>query len=181
LTIRGDFLQPFRRVRHLEVMPGEATGAHSDLALRPQAFDVFYREQWAKAVRLAWLMTGSRELAEDLVQDAFVHIGAKWASIQTPTAYLRVTVTNAVRAHARRESRKHARPIERVQPVLPRELDETWHLLERLPTRERQALVLRFYADLSLTEIADALRCRVGTAKSLVHRGLARMKELTER
>jgi RNA polymerase sigma factor (sigma-70 family) len=132
-------------------------------------------------VRLAWLMTGSRELAEDLVQDAFVQVGAKWASVQTPTAYLRVTVTNAVRAHARRENRKRLLPNERVQPVLPGELDETWQLLERLPARQRQALVLRFYADLPLTEVAEALRCRVGTAKSLVHRGLARMKELTER
>jgi RNA polymerase sigma factor (sigma-70 family) len=162
-------------------MPGEVTGVDSEVAPRPQAFDVFYREQWAKMVRLGWLMTGSRELAEDLVQDAFVHVGAKWASVETPTAYLRVTVTNAVRAHARRESRNRTLPNERVQPVLPSELDETWHLLERLPARQRQALVLRFYADLPLTEVAEALRCRVGTAKSLVHRGLARMKEFTER
>lgn len=162
-------------------MPGEVTGVDSDVAPRPQAFDVFYREQWAKMVRLAWLMTGSRELAEDLVQDAFVLVGAKWASVQIPTAYLRVTVTNAVRAQARRESRKRLLPNERVQPVLPSELDETWHLLDRLPARQRQALVLRFYADLPITEIAEALHCRVGTAKSLVHRGLARMKEFTER
>lgn len=162
-------------------MPGEVAGAGSDVAPRPQTFDVFYREQWAKMVRLAWLMTGSRELAEDLVQDAFVQVGAKWASVQAPTAYLRVAVTNAVRAQARRESRERSLPDERVQPVLPRELDETWHLLDRLPARQRQALVLRFYADLPLTEVAEALQCREGTAKSLVRRGLARMKEFTER
>jgi RNA polymerase sigma factor (sigma-70 family) len=162
-------------------MPGEVAGVGSDVAPHQQAFDVFYRDQWAKMVRLAWLMTGSRELAEDLVQDAFVHVGAKWASVQTPTAYVRVTVTNAVRTHARRETRRRSLPNERLEPVLPCELDETWHLLDRLPARERQALVLRFYADLPITEIAQALDCRVGTAKSLVHRGLARMKEFTER
>ena len=162
-------------------MPDEVTAVDSAVALRRPPFEDFYREQWAKMVRLAWLMTGSRELAEDLVQDAFVQVGAKWASVETPTAYLRVTVTNAVRAHARREGRKRSLPNERVQPVLPGELDETWQLLERLPARQRQALVLRFYADLPLTEVADALRCRVGTAKSLVHRGLARMKEYTDR
>jgi RNA polymerase sigma factor (sigma-70 family) len=162
-------------------MPDEVTAVDSPVELRPQTFDVFYREQWAKMVRLAWLMTGSRELAEDLVQDAFVQVGAKWASVQAPNAYLRVTVTNAVRAHARRENRKRSLPNERVQPVLPGELDETWQLLERLPARQRQALVLRFYADMPLTEVAEALQCRVGTAKSLVHRGLARMKEFTER
>jgi RNA polymerase sigma factor (sigma-70 family) len=162
-------------------MPGEVTGVDSGVAPHPQAFEVFYRDQWANMVRLAWLMTGSRELAEDLVQDAFVHVGAKWASVQTPTAYLRVTVTNAVRAHSRRETRKRSLPNERLEPVLPCELDETWHLLDRLPVRQRQALVLRFYADLPISEIAQALQCRVGTAKSLVHRGLARMKEFTER
>jgi RNA polymerase sigma factor (sigma-70 family) len=162
-------------------MSGEVADAGSDIAPRPQTFDAFYREQWAKMVRLAWLMTGSRELAEDLVQDAFVHVGAKWESVQAPTAYLRVAVTNAVRAQARRKSRERSLPDERVQPVLPRELDETWHLLDLLPTRQRQALVLRFYADLPLTEVAEALHCREGTAKSLVHRGLARMKEFTER
>jgi RNA polymerase sigma factor (sigma-70 family) len=181
LTIIDDCLQHFWRVGHLEVMSGEGTGVGAEVAPSPQAFDVFYREQWAKMVRLAWLMTGSREVAEDLVQDAFVQVGAKWASVQKPHAYLRVTVTNAVRTHARRERRQRSLPDERVQPVLPGELDETWHLLDRLPDRQRQALVLRFYADLPFTEVAEELRCRVGTAQSLVHRGLARMKEFTER
>jgi RNA polymerase sigma factor (sigma-70 family) len=162
-------------------MPGEVLGTGSDVEPRPQTFEVFYREQWPKMVRLAWLMTGSRELAEDLVQDAFVHVEPKWASVHAPTAYLRIAVTNAVRAQARREGRRRSLPDERVQPVLPLELDETWHLLDRLPPRERQALVLRFYADLPFTQVADTMRCRVGTAKSLVHRGLARMKEFTER
>jgi RNA polymerase sigma factor (sigma-70 family) len=161
-------------------MPGEVTGVDSAIAPCPQGFSAFYRDQWAKMVRLAWLMTGSRELAEDLVQDAFVHVGARWASVQAPSAYLRVTVTNAARAHARRDTRKRSVPNERPQPVLPCELDETWHLLDRLPARQRHALVLRYYADLSIKEVAQALHCRVGTAKSLVHRGLSRMKELTE-
>jgi DNA-directed RNA polymerase specialized sigma24 family protein len=159
----------------------EAAGADSSAEPTARvAFDGFYREQWAAMVRLAWLMTGSRELAEDLVQDAFVHVGARWSTVETPVAYLRVAVVNAVRADARRGARQRALPRDPLHPVLPLELDETWHLLERLTPRQRQALVLRFYADLPFDQIADALQCRLGTAKSLVHRGLARLKELME-
>jgi DNA-directed RNA polymerase specialized sigma24 family protein len=132
-------------------------------------------------VRLAWLMTGSRELAEDVVQDAFVQVNLRWSTIDTPVAYLRVAVVNGTRAHARRVSRVLAVPGEPVRPVLPPDLDETWQLLTQLSARQREALVLRFYADLSFEQIASALQCRLGTAKSLVHRGLARLRELMER
>jgi RNA polymerase sigma factor (sigma-70 family) len=158
-----------------------AGGSDPGLTGAPGTFDACYREQWAAMVRLAWLMTGSRELAEDVVQDAFVQVNLRWSSIDTPVAYLRVAVVNGTRAHARRVSRGRAVLDEPVQPVLPPELDETWQLLTQLSARQREALVLRFYADLSFEQIAGVLQCRLGTAKSLVHRGLARLKELMER
>jgi RNA polymerase sigma factor (sigma-70 family) len=91
-----------------------------------------------------------------------------------------VAVVNGVRAHARRAARERALPEAPVQPLLPPELDETWHMLTQLSARQREALVLRFYADLSFDQIATVLQCRLGTAKSLVHRGLARLEELME-
>jgi RNA polymerase sigma factor (sigma-70 family) len=57
------------------------------------------------------------------------------------------------------------------------ELDETWGVLRRLPDRQRMAVVLRFYEDLSEAEIAELLGCRPGTVKSLIHRGLAKVKK----
>ena len=57
------------------------------------------------------------------------------------------------------------------------ELDETWALLRALPERQRMALVLRFYEDLSEAEIARLLECRPGTVKSLIHRGLAKVRK----
>jgi RNA polymerase sigma factor (sigma-70 family) len=143
-------------------------------------FDAFYRSQWAAMVRLAWLMSGSRELAEDVVQDAFVQVGARWSSVEHPVAYLRVAVANGVRSHARRDARRRTVPVEPQAPVLPPELDETWNFLVHLSPRQRHALVLRFYEDLPFEDIAATIGCRVGTAKSLVHRALARMKELME-
>jgi RNA polymerase sigma factor (sigma-70 family) len=155
-------------------------GSDPAVTAAPGTFDACYREQWAPMVRLAWLMTGSRELAEDVVQDAFVQMNVRWSTIETPVAYLRVTVVNGTRAHARRAARHRALPDEPARPVLPPELDETWQLLTQLSARQREALVLRFYADLSFDQIADVLQCRLGTAKSLVHRGLARLEELME-
>jgi DNA-directed RNA polymerase specialized sigma24 family protein len=64
-------------------------------------------------------------------------------------------------------------PLSAGQP----ELDETWALLRALPERQRMALVLRFYEDLSEAEIARLLGCRPGTVKSLIHRGLAKVRK----
>ena len=65
--------------------------------------------------------------------------------------------------------------VERVTEVP--ELDETWDVLRRLPPRQRAAVVLRFYEDLSEAAIAELLGCRPGTVKSLIHRGLAKVEE----
>ncbi len=59
------------------------------------------------------------------------------------------------------------------------EVDETWEALRRLPDRQRAAIVLRFYEDLPEAEIARVLGCRPGTVKSLIHRGLARVRKET--
>ncbi len=120
----------------------------------------------------------TRELGSAL--DAFVRVEAAWSRIESPPAYLRTAVVNGVRARARRAGVERRLTAEPMRPVLEPELDETWNLLARLPARQRQALVLRFYADLPFADIAELLGCRIGTAKSLVHRGLARMKELVQ-
>jgi RNA polymerase sigma factor (sigma-70 family) len=69
-------------------------------------------------------------------------------------------------------------PRPHTETELPPELDETWRQLAKLPDRQRAALVMRFYEDLPEDEIARALDCRPATVRSLVHRGLARMKEI---
>jgi RNA polymerase sigma factor (sigma-70 family) len=132
-------------------------------------------------VRLAHLLTGSPELAEDVVHDAFAACAGRWSTLEVPEAYLRRAVTNQARRAARQAGRdrdKTAR-LGRTVPLsagLP-ELDETWVLLRALPERQRMALVLRFYEDLSEAEIARLLECRPGTVKSLIHRGLAKVRK----
>ena len=152
-----------------------ATGAE------PTLVDL-YLDRYASMVRLAHLVTGSAAVAPDLVQDAFIKVAPRLDQIDSPRAYLRVTVLNECRSWMRRQGleRRHQRPQEE-SLQLPPEVDEVWSALGQVPERQRAALVLRFYEDLPYDEIATALGCRLGTAKSLVHRGLAALREEVDR
>jgi RNA polymerase sigma-70 factor (sigma-E family) len=139
------------------------------------------------AIRLAYLLTGDRALAQDLVQDAFVRLGGRLRHLREPAAfesYLQRTVVNLSRSHFRHakveRSYLERGTDERTSPGADRSVadrDELWRTMGRLPERQRAALVLRFYEDLSEDRIAELLRCRPGTVKSLVSRGLQTMRE----
>jgi len=135
-----------------------------------------YRARQGDLVRLAYLITGSHAVAEEVVQDAFVKLHRAWDRAQDPGPYVRRIVVNEARSRLRRLAveRRHAPPP--VPVVLPPEIDETWTLLAGLSPRRRVALVLRYYLDLSIEDIADAMECRPATAKSLIHRGLASLR-----
>jgi RNA polymerase sigma-70 factor (sigma-E family) len=138
------------------------------------------------AARLAYLLTGDRELAEDLVQDAFVKVAGRLAHLRDPAAfgpYLRKTVVNMSRSYFRRRKleREHieaARPaVHQDNTSLAMEREAMWSALGRLTQRQRAAIVLRFYEDLSELQVADILQCRPGTVKSLVSRGLETLRD----
>jgi len=159
--------------------PGEpATGAGP---AAPEGVEAAYRRLRPGMVRLAHLLTGSVEQAEDIVHDVFVACAPVWATIETPDAYVRRAVTNrshtALRGVGRERDKAHRLGRAPAVTVGIPELDETWAALRRLPDRQRMALVLRFYEDLDGTEIARLLGCRPGTVKSLIHRGLARVSK----
>jgi RNA polymerase sigma factor (sigma-70 family) len=142
--------------------------------------DALYLDERPGLVRLAFLLTGSSETAEDVVQDAFERCLSRLDRVDKPGAYLRTAVVNGARSKMRRE---------RSAPVLPApmaaELGESalelWAALRTLSERRRTAIVLRYWVDLPVTEIADAMDCRPGTVSSLLHRGLADLrKELAD-
>jgi RNA polymerase sigma-70 factor (ECF subfamily) len=89
-----------------------------------------------------------------------------------------VAVVNRCRNHLRRASLERRLRPEPPLAVTGPELDETWQQLRRLTPRRRAAIVLRFYADLRVDEVAEVLGCRPGTAASLIHRGLADLREV---
>jgi len=141
------------------------------------AFEAAYREHATALTRLAWLLTGSKEKAEDIVHEVFV----RYQSVDPPPvsewSYLRRMVVNQVIDESRKaatEARYLPQPeVELDDP----ELDETWELVCALPQAQRQALILRYYADLPVAEIATAMSMPVGTVKSHIHRGLEKLKE----
>ncbi|MGH2661433.1 MAG: SigE family RNA polymerase sigma factor [Actinomycetota bacterium] len=148
-----------------------------------------YEAHAPDAARLAYLLTGDRSLAEDLVQEAFVRLFGRFRDIRNPEAfpaYLRTTVVNLTRSHFRRKKVERAyleregRADTRGPGPEPGGEQEMWDALQRLSPRQRAAIVLRFYEDLTEAQTADVLRCPVGTVKSLVSRGIDRLRgELT--
>ena len=160
-------------------MMGPMGLADREPVVTPPRFEDFYRSQHEPMLRLAYLLTQSRAVAEDLVQDAFMRVQPRWGTLDMPAAYLRRTVTNACYSWHRRRKREEAFAVS-PPGVSDPEHDEMWDALAQLAPRRRAALVLRYYLDLSEADIAEALWCRRGTVKSLTHRGLADLKEVLE-
>lgn len=161
-----------------EVAIGERTNRIAEL----------YALHAPRAGRVAYLLTGDPQLAEDLAQEAFVRLMGRLGSIRDDAviaAYLRRSIVNLARKHWRKlgTERGYVRSggagstsTAEIQPDLDGR-DELWRALGRLPYRQRAAIVLRFYEDLSERETARLLGCAVGTVKSSVSRGLQRMRE----
>lgn len=134
-----------------------------------------YDAEHAGMVRLAHLLTGSAATAEDVVHEAFLRVFERLDGLEEAGAYLRKVVVNLCRDHHRRREvadrwLRHQGPP---PAALPPELDETWHALGSLPEHQRTALVLRFYLDLKVEDVAAVLDVPAGTVKSQIHRGLA--------
>jgi RNA polymerase sigma factor (sigma-70 family) len=158
----------------------EVTGPVADGWDRLEAV---YRVEHGSMVRLAHLLVGDRAVAEELVQDAFLRLHARIDTVDDAGAYLRTIVVNLCRSDGRRRATatRHQAVLARADrvdpPPLPADLDEVWQALQRLPARRRDALVLRYYADLSTDEVARLLSTRPSTARSLIRRGLASLQQ----
>jgi RNA polymerase sigma factor (sigma-70 family) len=140
------------------------------------AFEDFYRTQWAPMVRLAWLLSGNRHDGEDVAHDAFLHVEQRYGQLNEPVAYLRTAVVNGVRMLQRRREVEHRHLPNAERPPTSSEADDLLAALRLIPCRERHALVLRYYLGLSVQEVATQLTCPVGTAKSLLHRGIEHLR-----
>ena len=156
-----------------------------------------YAEHALDLVRLAVVLTGDRGAAEDVVQDAFFGLYRRWdglANTAAPLAYLRVSVVNGCRSALRRRSRlwlgtdadfaEEAGEADdgggaglsespEARALLGDEQRAVAAALRKLPRRQREAVVLRYYLDLSVEETAQAMGVSPGTVKSATHRALA--------
>ena len=145
---------------------------------RADAVEDLYRSERASAIVLATALTGDRAIAEEIVQDTFLELSRRWDQLDNPSAYLRTVLVNRSRSHHRRRTLRRVEP-----PPVPLLVDEPthlelWSVLAGLPHRRRVALVLRYYEDLSVGDIARLMNCRPGTVSSLLHRGLADLRKV---
>lgn len=140
-----------------------------------EAFESVYSDQFLPMVRLATLMCGRPEVARDIVQDSFVKLHLKWTGVDHPCAYLRRSVINGCRSRARWERRRRGqtRADEESTEQTP---DELFDVLDALPTRQRAAIILKYYEQRTEIEIATILGCRPGTVGPLVSRGLVTLR-----
>lgn len=160
-----------------------------------EGITVLYEAHWGRLVRLAWLLLHDQSAAEDAVQDAFVATARSWERIRdsgATTAYLHRAVVNNCRSLQRHGlvAERHLR-VTRERPETPGRASaesaedvavrtaEQARLLATvatLPQRQREVVVLRYYADLSEAQIAHALDISPGSVKAHAHRALATLR-----
>ena len=133
-------------------------------------------------IRLAYIMLGDRHAAEDVVQDAFCGLYRAWPRLPDRVnllGYVRASVVNGCRSvHrrarvARRHAARLAEPLAAGADTAVGEHSDLMAALRALPPRQREVLVLRYYADLDVAEIAATLRIGPSTVRSTATRGLA--------
>jgi len=153
------------------------------------SFDDFVLQHADGLLRTAFLITMDRQEAEDLVQECLYSLSRRWgrvAAMDYPVAYARRALINLAlqRSEGRRRRRTELEtdvpdpglPSAELELVVTR--DELRGALRQLTPRQRAILVLRYFSDLSETQVAEALGCSVGTVKSTASRSLGQMREL---
>jgi RNA polymerase sigma-70 factor (sigma-E family) len=153
----------------------------------PEGFAEFVAARSPALLRTAWLLTGDRGRAEDLVQEALAKTWRKWSSVaerERPEAYVRAVMVNTSVSWWRRRWRGEI-PTELLpdpsgysDPMAHVDVREAVRqALATLSPRQRAVLVLRYFDDLTETETAAAMGCSVGTVKSQASRAMARLRE----
>lgn len=162
---------------NVPVPPGTATAAD-----RADQVTALYQAHALGLLRLAVIMLGDRQAAEDVIQDAFLGLFRRWESLDNPEralAYVRSSVFNGCRTVLRRQAR--SRQVVLLDPdaesaearvVLGEEYREVLAALRRLPDRQREAVALRYCLDLPVDEVAAVMGISPGTVKSATSRGI---------
>jgi RNA polymerase sigma-70 factor (sigma-E family) len=176
-------LQPLLPLR------GALTEGLPSSAPAEEAIRRLYDEHWVGLCRLAALILGDRAAGEEMVQEAFTRTFARWDRVQgyeRLDAYVRSAVVNLCRSRIRRrvverrvnassytrdETWERARRADADQGPEPDDTARVMAAVRRLPPRQRAAVVLRYYEDMSDTEIGAALGCSPGTVKSQLSKG----------
>ncbi len=150
----------------------------------PERFDWFVKQRQGQLLRLAWSLTGEREAAADLAQEALVRLWRAWDRLDADPSwpYLRRILVSVFltskrrRWHGEQPADDVDRPagVDVAGQVATEELIAAW--LATLPPRQRAAVVLRYLDDLSVEATAELLGCQPGTVKSQTARALDHLR-----
>ncbi|MGI8774610.1 MAG: RNA polymerase sigma factor [Actinomycetota bacterium] len=154
---------------------------------RTATLEVLFDEHASSAIRFAYFLTSDRDLAEDVVQEAFVRVASRFGRTSQPNnfrAYLNKSILNLAKGNTRRRQREREK-IQRLDRAeltsgsgeIP-EKDLLWECLMALPERQRAVIFFRFYEDLSLFETARILECSTSSVKSRTYRALKSMRRV---
>lgn len=142
----------------------------------------FVLARQARLRRAAFLMCGDAALAEDLLQEALIALASRWESVTNPDAFVRRVIYRQ-RVSAWRRVRHEVVAGDLPERTVTdgaeeRARDQEVHdALRTLPPRQRAALVLRYFEDLTEAQAAEVMGVRTGTVKSLSHQAVARMRQ----
>lgn len=141
--------------------------------------------EYARLVGTLSLYCGERDLAQELAQESLARVCAHWASVrrkESPSAWVHRVAINLANSHFRRRAvaRRVAARLggdQETDVIADVASDVMIRVAVRsLPRREREALVLRYFADFSVREVAASMRCPEGTVKTLTRRGIERLR-----
>jgi RNA polymerase sigma-70 factor (sigma-E family) len=146
-------------------------------------FDEFVRTRSTRLLRVAYLLTGDRHAAEDLLQEVLEQMYVRWRRVdESAEAYARRALVNRSTNRWRRRGRRPEAPLAHHDVAEPDHSNDVviraavLHALHELPPRQRAAVVLRYLEDLPVAEVARALDCSEGVVKSNASRGLDRLR-----
>lgn len=139
---------------------------------REEGFRELYAAEYPGLAGYCTALTGDVQLARDITQEAFARLFARWVGVREPKAYVYYVATNLARRHWRRSKREREIYDEiGHRPVEDAPVHDPWlrDLVERLPERLREVVLLHYYADLPVTEVAVLTKRPVGTVKRRLH------------
>jgi RNA polymerase sigma-70 factor (ECF subfamily) len=142
-----------------------------------EAFDRFYADTFGILASYAWSLTGERSTAEDLAQEAMARVYARWFVLREPQPYAFRIVTNLARDRWRRRKHELASLRDLVAEDAPPADVAVLDAVERLPEQLRDVVLLYYYADLPVEEVARAIRRPAGTVKRRLHEARAQLAE----
>jgi RNA polymerase sigma-70 factor (sigma-E family) len=153
-----------------------------------EAVSMLYEQTAVSLIRLAYVILSDRQAAEDVVQDAFCSLYRRFDRLADTGAlaqYVRASVINGCRSALRRRSVRNRKVMYELPSASAdaailgdEERTDVIRAVDRLPGRQREALVLRFYLDLPDGEIARLMNIRPATVRSTIHRALGGLGEI---